>query len=138
VLADAASDGARQIHVIGGKALRPGWTGKLWAINQDLEYAQSTLPEARYFLLTDADVVLKPGVLRQLGAKADDEKLDLVSLMALLHCRGLWERLLMPPAFVFFFQIAYPFLRVNDPKLAEAGAAGDCMPRRSKRWAVSV
>ena len=99
-LARAESDGSRQLHVIAGKSLSVGWTGKLWALNQGLDYAQSTLPEVQYFLLTYADIVLQPSVLRQLVRKAEDDELDLVSLMALLHCDGFWERLLMP-AFVF-------------------------------------
>ena len=31
------------------------------------------------------------------------------------------------PAFVFFFQMLYPFAWVNDPRNATAGAAGGCM-----------
>ena len=125
-LARAESGGSRQLHVIAGKSLSVGWTGKLWALNQGLDYAQSTLPEVQYFLLTDTDIVLQPSVLRQLVRKAEDDELDLVSLMALLHCDGFWERLLMP-ALVFFFQMVYPFSYVNDPGRREAAAAGGCM-----------
>lgn len=124
--ARAESIGPRQLQVIAGKSLSEGWTGKLWALKQGLDYAQSTLPDAQYFLLTDADIVLQPRVLDQLVKKAEAEKLDLVSLMALLHCKGVWERLLMP-AFVFFFQMVYPFPYVNNPKRPEAAAAGGCM-----------
>jgi hopene-associated glycosyltransferase HpnB len=46
--------------------------------------------------------------------------------MVLLHCRGAWERLLIP-AFVYFFQKLYPFPRVNDPASRLGGAAGGCM-----------
>jgi hopene-associated glycosyltransferase HpnB len=49
--------------------------------------------------------------------------------MALLRCRSLWERLLVP-AFVFFFQKLYPFPRVNDPSRRQAAAAGGCMLAR--------
>ncbi len=125
-LARSASNGSRALRVIPGKQLAPGWTGKLWALNQGLEYARSTQPEARYFLFTDADIVLVSDLLRRLVAKAEDEELDLVSLLAMLHCQGYWERLLMP-AFVFFFQMVYPFSRVNDPNRNEAAAAGGCM-----------
>ena len=125
-LARAESGGSRQLQVIAGKSLSEGWTGKLWALKQGLDYAQSTLPDVQYFLLTDADIVLQPSVLGQLVTKAEIEKLDLVSLLALLHCKGVWERLLMP-AFVFFFQMVYPFSYVNDPKRPEAAAAGGCM-----------
>jgi hopene-associated glycosyltransferase HpnB len=125
-LARAESGGSRRLQVIAGKSLSEGWTGKLWVLKQGLDYAQSTLPDPQYFLLTDADTVLQPNVLGQLVTKAEIEELDLVSLMALLHCKGVWERLLMP-AFVFFFQMVYPFSYVNDPKRSEAAAAGGCI-----------
>ena len=125
-LARTASDGSRPLRIISGKKLAPGWTGKLWALSQGLEDARAQQPDARYYLLTDADIVLKPDLLRRLVAKAEDEGLDLVSLMAMLHCFGFWERLLMP-AFVFFFQMVYPFSHVNNRGRPEAAAAGGCM-----------
>jgi hopene-associated glycosyltransferase HpnB len=54
------------------------------------------------------------------------DALRLVSLMALLTCRNLWERLLIP-AFVLFFQKLYPFPWINDPRRRRAAAAGGCM-----------
>jgi hopene-associated glycosyltransferase HpnB len=81
---------------------------------------------ARYLWFTDADIVHRPSSLRRLVAKAEGERRDLVSLMVLLDCRSAWDRLLVP-AFVFFFQILYPFAWVNDPARREAGAAGGSM-----------
>ncbi len=104
----------------------PGWVGKMWAVHTGTELAAKRMPEAAYLLLTDADVVHSPGNLRRLVAKAEAERLDLVSLMVLLHCERGWERLLIP-AFVYFFQKLYPFPRVNDPSSRTAGAAGGCM-----------
>jgi hopene-associated glycosyltransferase HpnB len=46
--------------------------------------------------------------------------------MVLLHCRSAWERLLIP-AFVFFFQMLYPFPLVNRAASRVAAAAGGCM-----------
>jgi len=46
--------------------------------------------------------------------------------MVRLHCRSLWERLLIP-AFVFFFFKLYPPRWVADPARRTAGAAGGCM-----------
>ena len=46
--------------------------------------------------------------------------------MAKLHCRSLAEKLLIP-AFVFFFDMLFPFAWVNDPKRKTAAAAGGCM-----------
>jgi hopene-associated glycosyltransferase HpnB len=124
--ARAAANGFDRLTVVIGAALPSGWTGKLWAVHQGLAAAARVAPEAVYVLLTDADIVHDPLNLRRLVAKAEAGRLDLVSLMVLLHCRGFWERLLMP-AFVFFFQKLYPFPRVNDPERPEAAAAGGCM-----------
>jgi hopene-associated glycosyltransferase HpnB len=50
----------------------------------------------------------------------------LTSLMVLLRCESAAERYLTP-AFIFFFQMLYPFAWANDPKRKTAAAAGGCM-----------
>ncbi len=109
-----------------GEPLPPSWTGKLWALEQGIRQAKMLEPPPNYFLLTDADIEHDTLNLRQLVAKAQNENLDLVSLMVLLRCQSFWEQLLIP-AFVFFFQKLYPFRWVNDPKNATAAAAGGCL-----------
>lgn len=119
-----ADDG--RLTVIAGLPLAIGWTGKLWAVEQGLAEMQRSAGDADFVLLTDADIVHHPTVLRRLVAKAEDDELDLVSLMVHLRCQSAWERLLIP-AFVFFFQKLFPFRRVNDRDRPEAAAAGGCM-----------
>ncbi|MBB4286983.1 glycosyltransferase [Roseospira goensis] len=114
------------LHVIQGQPLPPGWSGKLWAVHQGLEHARRVAPEARYVLLTDAEIEHNPGNVSRLVARAVRENRVLVSLMVRLRCVSTWERILIP-AFVFFFQKLYPFPKVNDPKSRIAGAAGGCM-----------
>jgi hopene-associated glycosyltransferase HpnB len=70
-------------------------------------------------LLTDADIRYAPGALERLVRRAEADGLALNSRLARLHCRSLWERLLIPP-FVFFFNVLYPMRRAN-------AAAGGCM-----------
>lgn len=123
--AEAAGHDAR-LTVIGAAPLAAGWTGKLWAMRQGLEAADARFPGAAYVLFTDADITHDPLNLRRLVGKAEEDGLDLVSLMARLRCEGMWERLLIP-AFVFFFQMLYPFPWVNDPHGKTAAAAGGCM-----------
>src|SRR3546814_1186983 len=89
-----------------------------------------------YLPFTDTDIWHPPDMLRRLVAKAESERRDLVSLMVRLHCRSLWERLLVP-AFVFFFQKLYPFPAVGDNRSAVAGAAGGCIDRKSTRLTSS-
>jgi hopene-associated glycosyltransferase HpnB len=64
--------------------------------------------------------------LSQLVNKAENDNLDLVSLMVLLRCQSFWEKLLIP-AFVFFFQKLYPFPWVNNQHKSLAAAAGGCI-----------
>ncbi|MEH2014155.1 glycosyltransferase [Nostoc sp.] len=110
-----------QLHIISGVSLPPGWSGKLWAVEQGINSASLFAPD--YFLLTDADIEHDPGNLRRLVAKAVQEDLDLVSVMVRLRCESFWEKLLIP-AFVFFFQKLYPFRWVNNPNNPTAAAAG--------------
>jgi glycosyltransferase involved in cell wall biosynthesis len=48
--------GPHRLDVIEVAALPSGWSGKLWAVAQGLRQAAHVLPEARYALLTDADI----------------------------------------------------------------------------------
>lgn len=115
----------RQLTIVEGKPLPSGWSGKLWAMNQGIEWAEANL-DTDYFLLTDADINHDASNVSSLVAKAQRENLDLVSLMVKLHCQSFWERLLIP-AFIFFFQKLYPFPLVNNPRSKVAGAAGGCI-----------
>jgi hopene-associated glycosyltransferase HpnB len=95
-------------------------------VSRGVARAEVTAHGAKYFLLTDADIVHAPSALRRLVAKAEAENLALASLMAKLDARGFWGSLLIP-AFVYFFQKLYPFPQSNDPKSPVATAAGGCM-----------
>ena len=109
------------ISILAGAPLAEGWSGKLWAVHQGLAHPRAL--DADYVLLTDADILHAPAHIATLVAKAEIEGLDLVSEMVRLSCATFWERALIP-AFIFFFQMLYPFARVNDPRSAVAGAAG--------------
>lgn len=119
----AGADG--RLTVVAAEPLPPGWSGKLWAMRQGVAIARQFAPD--YLLLTDADIVHPPDNLAELVARAEaGTGYDLVSLMVMLHCESLWERLLIP-AFVFFFFKLYPPLWVADPNSRVAAAAGGCM-----------
>jgi hopene-associated glycosyltransferase HpnB len=119
-------DLAPSVEVLTGAPLPENWTGKMWAVAQGVEHGLARQSDARYILLTDADIGHGPDSLRWLVAKAEAGGLDLVSLMVRLRCRTVSERLLIP-AFVFFFQKLYPFSWVNNPARKTAAAAGGCM-----------
>ncbi len=112
---------AASLTIIDGAPRPPGWSGKLWAVAQGVEHTTAPL-----ILLTDADIVHDPAHIATLVAKAERDRLDLVSEMVELRAESWAERALVP-AFVFFFQLLYPFARVNDPRNRTAAAAGGTM-----------
>lgn len=116
---------AIQLRVLSGTPLPDGWAGKLWALQQGFQYLQQLPRQPDYVLFTDADIEHDLNNLWQLVAKAKSKQLDLVSLMVQLRCQSFWERLLIP-AFIFFFQMLYPFPWVNNPRKKTAAAAGGC------------
>lgn len=120
------SENFTKLEVISAADLPSGWTGKLWAINQGINYAKKQIPASDYFLLTDADIQHSSTNIRQLVVKAEQENLALVSLMVKLQCESLAEKLMIP-AFVFFFQKLYPFKWVNNSQKSTAAAAGGCV-----------
>ncbi len=113
-------------EILTAQSLAPGWTGKLWALQQGLSHAAARSDDRGYWWLTDADIAHPPDTLRRLVAVAEAEKRDLVSLMVRLDSTGSWPALLIP-AFVFFFQKLYPFAWVNRPDRPTAAAAGGCV-----------
>lgn len=122
----SASDGGKRLDIVRGAALPTGWTGKLWAMQQGVQHAIASADRPDYFLLTDADIGHSPDNLKALVARAERENRVLVSLMAELSCATWAERFLVP-AFVFFFQMLYPFAWVARQQRRLAAAAGGCM-----------
>ncbi len=113
--------GLADLTVIEAPALAPGWTGKLWALEQGRQ--RVTTP---YVLLLDADIALSPGLVATLLEKARGEHLALVSLMAAPAMSGFWDRWWMP-VFIYFFKLLYPFHLANRPTARTAAAAGGCL-----------
>ncbi len=125
---DGTAEAARQaapatltLDVHAGTPLAEGWTGKLWALEQGRRRIETPLT-----LLLDADITLRPGMIRALLARKEESGAALVSVMAALRMQGGWERLLLP-AFIFFFRLLYPFHLANKPSRWVAAAAGGCV-----------
>jgi len=118
------SGAAQRVKIHSAPPLAPGWTGKLWALNEGIELAASQSPEFLWF--TDADIEHAPDTLRRLVARAEAESLDLASLMVLLQAKSIPERWLIPP-FLYFFLMLYPPRWIADPNASIAGAAGGCI-----------
>jgi hopene-associated glycosyltransferase HpnB len=126
--ARAAADAlgaAERLSIVPARHLPPGWTGKLWAINEGLEEIERRADKPELILLTDADIVHHATNLRELAARIE-AGVDLASLMVKLRAESLAERFMIP-AFVFFFEMLYPFSWIRDPAKRTAGAAGGCV-----------
>ena len=122
-IARRAAQGSDRLAVIEGSPPPTGWTGKLWAMQGGVV---QTTDMPTYLWFTDADIAHAPDTLRSLVARSEQGGLVLDSLMAELRCDSFAEKALIP-AFVFFFQMLYPFGRVNRPIAKMAAAAGGCM-----------
>jgi len=128
---DGTGDAARRLDatgrldVLAGSPRPQGWAGKVWAMKQGVERAGA--PD--YIWFTDADIEHAEENLRKLVARAEAGGRVLTSLMVKLHCKS-WAEAYLIPAFVFFFDMLYPFAYVNDPKRKIAAAAGGCMLAR--------
>jgi hopene-associated glycosyltransferase HpnB len=114
----AAAGAASQLSILSLRSKPAGWSGKLWALSQGVAASRAPL-----LLFTDADIVHDPRHLSALVAKLLQSQLDLVSEMVRLECSSFAERALVP-AFVYFFQMLYPFQKVNDARSPVAAAAG--------------
>lgn len=142
VVDDGSSDGTAEkvraaargeetrLRVITAAPPKPGWTGKVSAMQQGYESAVAQAAPADYLLFCDADIVHGRSALRALVARAVQERRVLTSVMVRLHCESFAERCTIP-AFVFFFQMLYPFAWVNGSRRT-AAAAGGCMLARTE------
>ena len=124
--AAAAAGCPDRLTVLHGEPLPPGWTGKLWALSQGVAHAEQMADQPMFLLLSDADIGYAADSLRRQVATALSGGYALVSRMAKLRCENLAERSLIP-AFIFFFQMLFPFAWVNRPDRGTAAAAGGCM-----------
>lgn len=116
-----AADPGGLVRVIHGRPRPPGWSGKLWALEQGRACVSRP-----YTLLLDADVQLEPGMVESLRQHLEHGGHGLVSVLARPQLQSAAERLLMP-AYAFFFELLYPFRRANDPASRVAAAGGGCL-----------
>jgi hopene-associated glycosyltransferase HpnB len=122
----AAAGSSPRLRILRGQPKPGGWSGKLWAVAQGVAASS-----AEVLLLTDADIVHDPGHLSALVTRLREPRVELVSEMVRLNCTSFAE-LALVPAFVYFFQMLYPFASVNNPRSrVAAGAGGTMLVRRA-------
>jgi len=111
----------KKIFLLSGKKLPPGWVGKTWALKQGVDFANHKKYD--YYVFIDSDIVLTKNLLVKVSTFINSCDFEMVSLMAKLNCKTVWEKILIPP-FIFFFQKIYPFNLVIDQSSKIAAAAG--------------
>lgn len=119
--AEIAVDYARRdprILVIQSTELPECWKGKPWALQHGAGAAKGS-----WLLFTDADVRLHPSVLKAALAKAQKEKLDLLSILPHVQCLSFWEKVMLP-SFAVILSMIRPLHKSNDPESPVALAAG--------------
>jgi hopene-associated glycosyltransferase HpnB len=124
-VATVAAAGDARLTVIRTNGPAAGWTGKLWAVSQGVG-AAAEASDPDYLLLTDADIEHAPDTLSWLVSQSLAGGYVLTSLMAKLRCVSLAEKIHVP-AFIYFFQMLYPFAWVSRADSSTSAAAGGCM-----------
>ena len=128
IMDDIAETDAR-LTVIHNPELRPGWFGKVNAMQQAAERAAG-----RYLLFTDADVEHAPDCFRSAVAELQRRGLGLFSLFPRLHCVTLWENAVLPMYMAGMAQFAGP--SIEDERSPNALAAGALILVRAKDFHV--
>ncbi|MGA8170356.1 MAG: glycosyltransferase, partial [Methylocystis sp.] len=108
----AAQNAGERLTVLTSDGPASGWTGKLAAMQRGFDHVQRLAKAPDFVLFCDADIAFGPAALERLATGALARKTVLASLMVKLRCESAAERWFVP-AFVFFFQMLYPFARVN-------------------------
>ena len=111
----------KKVSLLSGKKLPQGWVGKTWALKQGVDFANKKNYD--FYVFIDSDIVITKKLLTEVSTFINSSNFEMVSLMAKLNCKTIWEKILIPP-FIFFFQKIYPFNLVIDQESKIAAAAG--------------
>lgn len=115
-----------RLTIMSAPPLPSDWSGKVWAMQQGFLAAQREPHDTPLLWFTDADIDHDKYALSTLVCHAEAKQLTMASCMVKLQNNTTPEKLMIP-AFIYFFQILYPFAWINRPKHPQAGAAGGAM-----------
>lgn len=116
-IANAHPQGQR-LRILRLHALPAGWAGKPHALHTGVQQAQG-----QWLLFTDADTWHAPQALQASVTRAEQRRLDLLSLGTAQELPGFWERVTMPLAYLGI-SMQYPIKQINDPRSPLALANG--------------
>ena len=128
----ADQDARVQVIVVPPRPSDAVWRGKNWACDQAIQQATGD-----YWLFIDADVRLAPNAIATAVSRAEQEAIDLLSLMPNITC-GCLAEWLVQPVMRSVLAVGFSFAGVNDLTEPErAFAAGPFMLfRRSAYTAI--
>lgn len=89
--------------------LPEGWAGKPHALHSGVQEAHG-----EFLLFTDADTWHAPAALRTAVTRAEERRVDLLTLGTAQELPGFWEKVMMPLAYLGI-SMQYPLNQVNDP-----------------------
>ncbi len=108
----------KRLRVLHLHDLPAGWAGKPHALHAGAQEARGV-----FLLFTDADTWHAPQALATAVARAEEKRLDLLSLGTTQELPSFWERVMMPMAHLGI-SMQYPPDQVNDPDSPIALANG--------------
>ncbi len=114
------------LRVLHGPPPQPGWVGKQNALDYGL---QKTNADSPWLVITDADIVFGPEVLREAVAYAESNGVDFLTSMPFLEIGSLWEELVLVPGWLHYLDcFQYPSL--NKPNTRPLGIGAFMLARR--------
>ena len=87
-----------------------GWTGKNFALHLGVQYASGD-----WFLFTDADTRHEPASVDASLSFAEENRLDLLTLLPRCITGSFWEETIQPCAMAYM-GLWFPIRKINDPK----------------------
>jgi glycosyltransferase involved in cell wall biosynthesis len=126
----AAHERFRAVHVC---TLPSGWLGKPHALQKAFEDSSG-----EWLLFTDADVRLKPDILRRAMALVEQQNLDHLTLVCNVEMQGFWEKTLLT-FFGLAFHLSTDASNVSNPNSrAYVGIGAFQLLRRSVYEAIGT
>ncbi len=114
----ALSRDDQRLRIVPGRPLPSGWAGKPHALSQGADQARGA-----WLCFVDADTFAAPQLIASTLAVAEQQNVDLLSILTAQTLQTFWERVLLPLVFTAI-SVGYPGERVNDPDQPDAIANG--------------
>lgn len=117
-VAESATVEYSNFKIASSQDLPSDWTGKNWS-----NYQGANASEGEWLLFTDADTEFYPQALSASVAYAQEENLDMLTLMPRLDMVAFWDKVTLP-LIGGLVMVLCPLIKVNTPSSPVAGAVG--------------